>query len=100
MKPRPDSHQAMKAGIVLVAVFLIQASAPGAEYYVSPKGKADAVGTKEAPWDIVSVLAGRQAVKAGDTIYLKGGTYRCEEAYKNKGQGFKVSLYCRSGLTP
>ncbi|GAG42894.1 unnamed protein product, partial [marine sediment metagenome] len=30
--------------------------------------------------------------KAGDTIRLKGGTYRCGEAYEKKGQGFKVSL--------
>ncbi|MHC4567073.1 MAG: right-handed parallel beta-helix repeat-containing protein, partial [Planctomycetota bacterium] len=33
-------------------------------------------GTRQAPWDIASALAGRQKVSAGDTIYLLGGTYR------------------------
>ncbi len=82
----------MKAGVILAVVILMQGSAPAADYYVSPEGKPDAPGTKQAPWDVVSLLASKQAVKAGDTVWLKGGTYRCEEAYKNKGQGFNVSL--------
>jgi hypothetical protein len=46
------------------------------EYYVAPNGKRDAAGTKDAPWDIESALAGKQATKPGDTIWIRGGTYK------------------------
>lgn len=78
--------------VCAVAMALAQGGAVAAEYYVSPDGRGDARGTRKAPWDIVSVLAGKQPVKGGDTVWLAGGRYRCAEAYKTKGQGFRVSL--------
>ena len=53
--------------VALMVAVLSPALAPAAEYYVSPTGKPDAAGTKAAPWDIVSTLQGRRAVKPGDT---------------------------------
>jgi len=84
----------MKMCLTMLAAsaFFLAGAALGAEYFVAPDGKADAAGTAEAPWDIISALSGKQAVQPGDTVWLKGGTYRCEEAYKTKGQGFKVTL--------
>ena len=77
-------------GFVL-CVFALIGPALGAEYYVAADGKPDAAGTKDDPWDILSMLAGRKPVEPGDTVWLRGGTYRCEEAYKTKGQGYNVT---------
>jgi hypothetical protein len=78
-------------GLVLV-VLSVANTAGGAEYYVSVAGKPDAAGTKADPWDIVSTLAGQRPVQPGDTVWLRGGTYRCEEAYRTNGQGYRVTL--------
>ncbi len=78
-------------GLGLLVAGLI-GSAHGAEYYVAVDGRADAAGTRDDAWDIVSTLAGQRPVKPGDTVWLLGGTYRCEDAYKTKGQGYKVAL--------
>ena len=47
-----------------------------AEYYVGPGGRPDNPGTKARPWDIASVLGGKQKISPGDTIYLLEGVYR------------------------
>jgi len=46
------------------------------EYFVSPQGKSENPGTREAPWNLASALAGRQKVAPGDIIWVRGGTYR------------------------
>src|SRR5688572_6291075 len=47
----------------------------GGEFFVAPDGKADNDGTRESPWDLATALAHPAAVKPGDTIWLRGGTY-------------------------
>lgn len=47
-----------------------------AQYFVSPQGKAENPGTREAPWDLASALAARHNVSPGDTIWVRGGNYR------------------------
>lgn len=49
-------------------------SLPAAEYWVSPFGKDDGAGTREAPWRTLH-RAGSVAA-AGDTVFLQAGTYR------------------------
>ncbi len=44
--------------------------------FVSPEGKAENPGMREAPWDLASALAGRQKVSPGDVIWVRGGTYK------------------------
>jgi hypothetical protein len=68
----------MKYGIALTILFFLTASSTiaAAEWYAGPDGKAANPGTKEAPWDIASVLDGKQQITAGDTIYLLEGTYK------------------------
>jgi hypothetical protein len=71
-------------------------AAGGAEFFVAPDGKADAAGTKDAPWDIDSALSGAQkAVKAGDTVWIKGGTYK--HANRKGGNGYTVKLVGAEG---
>ncbi len=50
-------------------------SATQAEFYVAPNGRPDGDGSKERPWDLATALAQPAAVKPGDTIWLRGGTY-------------------------
>ena len=45
-------------------------------YYVSPSGSSSGAGSKASPWDLTSVLRGSQRVAPGDTVWLRGGTYR------------------------
>ena len=87
IEPRSRSWLTVAAG-----VFLLAGLAGGAEYHVAPDGKADGAGTRERPWDVVSALAGKRGVKAGDTLWVHGGTYRSKNAYERKGLGFDVKL--------
>lgn len=48
----------------------------GADRYVSPEGSPGGAGTREAPWDIASTLAGGRDVRPGDRVVLLEGTYR------------------------
>jgi len=45
-------------------------------YFVAPNGSSGASGTKASPWDLTSVLSGNKSVPAGDTVWVRGGTYR------------------------
>lgn len=48
----------------------------GNQYYVAPNGSASGDGSLENPWDLATALAQPPAVKPGDTVWLRGGTYR------------------------
>lgn len=48
----------------------------GAQVYVAPDGKADGDGSKNHPWDLASALSRQSKVKAGDTVWLRGGVYK------------------------
>ena len=45
------------------------------EFYVDPDGRSDGDGSKEKPWDLATALAHPPAVKPGDTLWLRDGTY-------------------------
>jgi hypothetical protein len=48
----------------------------GAQLYAAPDGRADGDGSKNHPWDLASALAGASKLKPGDTLWLRGGTYK------------------------
>ena len=83
------SHSMLGLTLFVIGLF---SSARGAEYFVTVDGRPDAAGTRGDAWDIVSALAGQRPLKPGDTLWLRGGTYRCEDAYKTKGQGYRVTV--------
>ena len=74
------SLTASRRGVRLVLLAgwsgLIAATGVAADWYVAPDGTPEGKGTRQAPWDIASALAGRQSVQPGDTVHLLGGTYR------------------------
>jgi len=46
------------------------------EFFVAPDGATTADGSKERPWNLATAVSHPQSVRPGDTIWLRGGTYR------------------------
>lgn len=68
-----------------IAVLFSALSIFASEYYVAPSGSPSGNGSKERPWDLTTALAQPPAVKPGDTIWLRGGTYVGHYASKLRG---------------
>lgn len=47
----------------------------GAQFHVAPQGSPSGNGSLNNPWDLQTAFNHPAAVKAGDTIWLRGGTY-------------------------
>ena len=62
------------AGSELVARPIVASLPPG--FIAAPDGSPQGDGSSERPWDLSTALAHPAAVKAGDTIWLREGTYR------------------------
>jgi hypothetical protein len=82
----------MFLGLIVACAVVWPASA--ADWYVAAQGDADNDGSKECPWDIESALAGKQKIAAGDTLWLKGGTYQVP--FHNGGGGYEIKLVGRA----
>lgn len=61
--------------LVLLAAAWIAATAQGAEFFAAPNGSAGGNGDIGNPWDLQTALSQPAAVQAGDTIWMRGGTY-------------------------
>ena len=59
------------------------ASAAGASYYVSTTGSDTSVGSEAAPFKTISKAA--QVAAAGDTVYVKAGTYAERVTFSKSG---------------
>jgi hypothetical protein len=67
--------------LVLLLLFARHMEAPSMsrsprEFWVSVSGTAKNDGTREHPLDLATALSGEGPVRAGDTVWLRGGTYR------------------------
>jgi hypothetical protein len=60
------------AAIVTTSV-AVGGAAAAAVYYIAPNGSDSAAGTQAAPW--ASIARAQSAAQAGDTVYVRGGTY-------------------------
>jgi len=63
-------------GLSLMAGLSGILTAHAAEHYAAPGATAQGDGSKARPWRLETALAGPKAVKPGDTVWLRGGTYR------------------------
>src|SRR5690349_14890716 len=79
----------------LLLLLLPMAAANAASRFVSPTGSPRGKGKKDSPWDLDSALDGRQKIRPGDTLWIRGGTYK--RPFELLGQGFKVRLAGREG---
>jgi hypothetical protein len=61
--------------LALAAAALLAAAASAADFYAAPNGSAAGTGDIGNPWDLQTALQQPAAVQAGDTIWLRGGTY-------------------------
>lgn len=68
------SHIRMGGFLALFALGSVPAAAT--DWFAGPAGKADNSGRREAPWDLFSALRGRKEIAPGDTLWVRGGTYR------------------------
>lgn len=59
-----------------VSVLWCVATVPAAEFHIAPDGKPTGDGSRSAPWDLQTALSHPATVKPGDTLLLRGGTYR------------------------
>jgi len=66
--------------VAVVAGFAGVSRAAGNVYYVAPNGSDGAAGTQSAPW--ASIAHAQSVAGAGDTVYLRGGTYSFTNANK------------------
>lgn len=76
--------------LAVCAFLTFQSGGLGGDWHVATNGIATADGSRRSPWDLESALGGRQKVAAGDTIWLRGGVYKCP--FENLGMGWPVRL--------
>lgn len=55
-------------------------------YFVATNGTAGGDGTLARPWDIATALAHPARVQSGDTLWIRGGTYKGEYTSYLRGQ--------------
>jgi len=72
----------------------------GNAYYVSPAGDDDNDGTLNSPWETITKAA--QTLSAGDTVYVRTGTYSERVVPQNSGSSSNVRIVytAYSGETP
>ena len=78
-----------------VALLFLAASAPAvaSDFYVSPSGNGSGDGSVSRPWNLATALAHPAAVRPGDTIWLRGGTYRgVFESHLNGSAGAPIKV--------
>ena len=66
---------ASKAGYIVAVQLCILLAVQGADFYVSPQAKSSGNGSVTRPWDLQTALRHPASVRAGDTIWLRGGVY-------------------------
>src|SRR5262252_353456 len=75
------------------ALWLATHAASATDFYVSPSGSASGDGSVGKPWSLAAALAQPAAVRPGDTIWLRGGTY-------TGGVGSSYSFSCSLNGSP
>jgi len=73
------------AGTAFVAAFSVAGLAHAAEFFVAPTGSDANAGTLDAPF--ATLLKGHDAASAGDTVWLRGGTYKVSKQIKLSKSG-------------
>jgi hypothetical protein len=80
MKTSCDLKSISRSICVLIWATVIPPLASGASWYVSPTGSLSGTGSIDTPWPISKAL-NSSAIRPGDTIYLRGGTYTAPGPY-------------------
>lgn len=78
----------MKLIFLIPAILLVSLHTSASNVFVAPNGSSKGDGTITKPYDLNTVLRGASKVRAGDTVYLRGGNYLMPVP----SNGFKVTL--------
>jgi hypothetical protein len=79
------------AMVLLIAFVPLPAQATGNVYYVAKNGSNSNPGTEAQPW--LTIQKAASTLVAGDTVYVKAGTYREQVRPKNSGSAGNVITY-------
>lgn len=73
--------------VFLTMLFTIRGNAyePLNTFYIALNGNDSNPGTLDKPWATINHAA--EVIKAGDTVYLRGGTYRITQQIRTKNSG-------------
>jgi len=63
-------------GLFLLAALAGALTTRAADYYAAPEATERGNGSQAKPWRLQTALAQPKAINAGDTVWLRGGTYR------------------------
>jgi len=85
--------QAILIFLVLALLVLHTSSEPsyGATYYVSPSGSDSSPGTEAQPWQ--TIQKAEDTLVAGDTVYIRAGTYNERVVPQNSGSAGNYITY-------
>lgn len=83
MVPRLRLH----AAVAVLSALIAAPAAWSADFFAAPSGYAQAQGTFTDPWTIETALAHPAAVKPGDVIWLRGGTYALQQTLASRLRG-------------
>ena len=92
--------KAIRFGVALVCFLYASGAYAAAEYYVAVDGKTDNAGTATAPWDLESAFRGVQQVAPGDTIWVRGGTYKHPDRQPGTNGVHREARRCRGQADP
>ena len=71
----PIEIKALRSASFRPALSVQAATGTGNVFFVAVDGSSRGSGTRKRPWDLQTALSHPDAVKPGDTIYLRGGNY-------------------------
>ena len=71
----PVSPKVLTRWLLVLACALAHRTAIATDFYAAPNGSPSGNGSINSPWDLQTALNQPSAVHAGDTIWLRGGTY-------------------------
>jgi hypothetical protein len=88
MKSRAMTHRVflqvfLVSTVWLTALTTSATSTSGTTYYVAPNGNDSNPGTEANPW--LTIQKAADTVQAGDTVYIKAGSYNEQVIVKNSG---------------
>lgn len=90
------------AGMSFVAAFLAAGVAHAADYYVAPAGSDSNAGTMDKPF--ASLQKGHDSASAGDTVWVRGGTYKPTKQIKLSKSGSsdtqRIKFFAYAGELP